>query len=120
MNAKKIQARFDMKLREVTSKQKSGAKPGSRESYPDSNLHMMSHSLAFQQIKEDHKKNASRDNSLGQPYHMDSAGEDSNSNHSPNATFNSKTNVHMNALRPRTFDPMTMKSARRKINLQKH
>lgn len=35
--------------------------------------------------------------------------------------YNEKNNVHMKAMRPRTFDPTTMKSARRKIsNLQKN
>ena len=31
------------------------------------------------------------------------------------SNYNEKNNVHMKALRPRTFDPTTMKSARRRI-----
>lgn len=32
--------------------------------------------------------------------------------------YNEKNNVHMKELRPRTFDPTTMKSARRKVTSQ--
>ena len=101
-----------------------GGVKGDKGDPSDGNLHRMSHSLAFTKMKEEHRRNNSRDNNEVNNNQLAGETVDSNSNtdanYSPEASFNSKKNVHMNALRRRPFDPMTMKSARRKINLQKH
>ena len=80
-------------------------------------LHMMSHSLAFQKFTAYHKRSDSRASANSSAMN----GRPSNGANATSGNLNStNNNVHMAAMRPRTFDPKTMKSARRKVNLQKH